>query len=104
MRKLAVGIIGYGYWGPNLVRNFSASPLTEVAAVYDANPARLEPLRQTHGHLKLVSSLDEFLALPLQAVAIATPVATHFALAERCLEEGLHVVIEKPLAATPFEA
>jgi predicted dehydrogenase len=104
MSKLAVGIIGYGYWGPNLVRNFSASPQTEVVAVYDANPARLEPLRRTHGHLKLVSSLDEFLALPLQAVAIATPVATHFALAERCLEERLHVVVEKPLAATTAEA
>ena len=104
MSKLKVGIIGYGYWGPNLVRNFSASPLTEVVAIFDANPARLEALKRTHSHLKLVSSFDEFLDLPLEAVAIATPVATHFALAERCLEAGLHVVVEKPLAATTLEA
>jgi len=104
MSKLKVGIIGYGYWGPNLVRNFAACPLTEVAAVFDANPARLEGLKRTHSHLKLVSSFDEFLELPLQAVGIATPVATHFALAERCLEAGLHVVVEKPLAATTLEA
>src|SRR5262245_43220988 len=104
MSKLKVGIIGYGYWGPNLVRNFSASPLTEVVAIFDANPARLEALKRTHSHLKLVSSFDEFLDLPLEAVAIATPVATHFALAERCLEAGLHVVVEKPLAASPLAA
>src|SRR5262249_23049335 len=99
-RRLQVGIVGYGYWGPNLVRNFSACPLTEVAAVCDASPARLEALRQTHGHLRLVSALDELLQQPLDAVAIATPVATHHALAARCLEAGLHVLIEKPLAAS----
>jgi predicted dehydrogenase len=104
MSKLAVGIIGYGYWGPNLVRNFSACPLTEVAAVCDASPARLEAFRRSHGHLKAVSSVDELLDLPLQAVAIATPVLTHFPLARRCLEAGLHVMVEKPLAATSAEA
>ncbi len=104
MSKLAVGIIGYGYWGPNLVRNFSACPLTEVAAVYDANPARLEALRRTHGHVKLTSSFDEFLGLPLHAAAVATPVSTHYPLAARCLEAGLHVLVEKPLAGTVLEA
>jgi predicted dehydrogenase len=104
MSKLAVGLIGYGYWGPNLLRNFSACPLTEVAAVFDANPARLEALARTHPHLKLVSSFDEFLELPLQAAAVATPVSTHFPVARRCLEAGLHVLVEKPLAATVVEA
>jgi predicted dehydrogenase len=104
MNKLAVGIIGYGYWGPNLLRNFSACPLTEVAAVMDASPARLEAVRRTHPHLKLVGSLDELLALPLQAVAIATPVSTHFPIAQRCLESGLNVLVEKPLAASVAEA
>lgn len=104
MTRLSVGIIGYGYWGPNLVRNFSACPLTEVAAIYDANPARLEALQKSHSHLKLVSSFEQFLETPLQAVAIATPVSTHFALAQRCLEAGLHVFVEKPLAATVPEA
>ncbi|HEY1321320.1 MAG TPA: Gfo/Idh/MocA family oxidoreductase [Streptosporangiaceae bacterium] len=105
MSKIAVGIIGCGYWGPNLIRNFSGCPHTEVAAVYDASPERLEKLRRTHGHLRLVSSFEEFLATPgLQAVAIATPVSTHFPLARQCLEAGLHVLVEKPLAATVREA
>src|SRR4051794_25031190 len=103
MTRLPVGIIGYGYWGPNLVRNFAACPHTEVAAVYDASPARLEALRRTHPHLKLISSLDEFLESGIQAVAIATPVFTHFPLAKRCLEAGLHVLVEKPLASTTAE-
>jgi predicted dehydrogenase len=103
MAKLAVGIIGYGYWGPNLVRNFSTCPLTEVAAVCDASPSRLEAFRRGYGHLKGVSSVDELLEMRLQAVAIATPVSTHFPLAKRCLEAGLHVFVEKPLAATVAE-
>jgi predicted dehydrogenase len=78
--------------------------MTEVAAIYDASPQRLEAVAQTYGHMKLASSLEEFLATPLQAVAIATPVATHYSLAARCLEAGLHVLVEKPLAATVHEA
>jgi predicted dehydrogenase len=104
MSRIPVGIIGCGYWGPNLIRNFSACPQTEVVAVYDANPARLEAVARSFGHLNLVSSIDQFLEQKLQAVAIATPVSTHFALAERCLEAGLHVLVEKPLAANAQEA
>ena len=104
MEKLKIGIVGCGYWGPNLVRNFSSCPLTEVAAVCDANPARLEAFGRTHGHLKLVGSLDELLEMPLDAVAIATPVSTHYPIGKRCLEAGLHVLIEKPLAASVEEA
>src|SRR5262245_7345681 len=104
MNPLSVGLVGYGYWGPNLLRNFTACPLTQAAAVCDSDPARLEGLARTHGHLKLVRSLDELLEPPLDAVAIATPVSTHYALASRCLEAGRHVLIEKPLAATAGEA
>jgi len=74
-----------------------------VAAVYDASLERLEKVRRTHGHLKLVNSVEQFLESGLQAVAIATPVCTHFSLAKQCLEAGLHVMIEKPLAATVRE-
>lgn len=104
MNRIPVGVIGCGYWGPNLIRNFTSCPLTELTTVCDASPARLESIRRTQGHLKLVASVDELLEQNLQAVAIATPVSTHFALAERCLEAGLHVLIEKPLAATAREA
>jgi predicted dehydrogenase len=104
MNKIPVGIIGCGYWGPNLIRNISSCPHTEVAAVFDSSPERLEKIRRTHGHLKLVSSLEQLLETPLQAVAIATPVSTHFSLARQCLEAGLHVLVEKPLASTVQEA
>ena len=104
MKKISVGVIGCGYWGPNLIRNFASCPMTEVTAVCDASPARLEAVGKTYGHLKLVTSLDQLLELPLDAVAIATPVSTHYALATRCLEAGLHVLVEKPLAASVNEA
>ncbi len=102
--RLSVGVIGAGYWGPNLIRNFSACPTTQVAAVCDANPARLEAICRQFGHVKRVASVDELLELNIDAVAIATPVSTHYPLAKKCLEHGLHVMVEKPLAATSAEA
>jgi len=104
MNKLQVAVIGCGYWGPNLIRNFSSCPLTEVTAVCDANPAALEAVQKTYNHVKTVTSIDQLLDLPVQAVAIATPVSTHYPLAARCLEAGLHVLIEKPLTATVQQA
>jgi predicted dehydrogenase len=104
MSKLKIGIVGAGYWGPNLIRNFSGCSLTEVAAVCDTSPARREAIGRTYGQLPLVDSLDRLLELPLDAVAIATPVSTHYPLASRCLEAGLHVLVEKPLTATVWEA
>ncbi len=104
MDRIPVGIIGCGYWGPNLIRNFSSCPLTEVIAVHDASPARLEAARRINSSVKGTTSLDEFLALPIKAVAIATPVSSHFPLAVRCLEAGMHVLVEKPLTATVEQA
>jgi predicted dehydrogenase len=104
MDKLSVGIIGAGYWGPNLIRNFSSCAATEVAGVCDANPQRLDGIRKNWGHLKLVESVDQLIDLKVQAVAIATPVSTHFPIAKRCLEAGLHVLVEKPLTGTVQEA
>ena len=104
MDRLKVGIVGCGYWGPNLIRNFSSCPLTEVVAVCDSSPARLEAISRSFSHIKQVPSLDELLALGIDAVAIATPVSTHHPLAERCLKAGLHVLVEKPLASTVAEA
>src|SRR5207245_7812409 len=68
------------------------------------NPARLEAVGKAYGNAKLVGSLDQLLELDLDAVAVATPVSTHYALATRCLEAGLHVLVEKPLAASVNEA
>ena len=104
MEPLKIGVIGAGYWGPNLLRNFAACPETRVAAICDAQPARLEAVGRTYRDAKQVASVDQLLELGLDAVAIATPVATHFPIASRCLEAGLHVLVEKPLAATTAEA
>ena len=104
MDAIQIGIIGAGYWGPNLIRNFSTCPLTHVAAVCDADQTRLEAIGRQFSHVKLVNSLEQLLELPIQAAAIATPVFTHFALASRCLEAGLHVLVEKPLTGTVQEA
>src|SRR5437870_4630285 len=104
MQKIQVGIVGCGYWGPNLIRNFSACPATDVAAVCDASPSRLEAVQKSNRHLHGVASVDALLELPIDAVAIATPVSTHFSLAARCLQAGKHVLVEKPLASTATEA
>jgi len=104
MGKLSVGIIGAGYWGPNLIRNFSNCPLTEVGGICDANPVRLEAVGRNWGHLKRVASVDQLLDLGVKAVAIATPVSTHYSIVKRCLEAGVDVMVEKPLAATVSEA
>jgi predicted dehydrogenase len=104
MDSISVGIIGCGYWGPNLIRNFMSCHLTEVVAVCDPNLARLESIGTSYPSLKRVGSIDELLGLRLDAVAIATPVSTHYPLAKRCLDEGLHVLVEKPLASSESEA
>ncbi len=104
MDKIAVGVIGCGYWGPNLIRNFTSCPQTDLVAVCDADPARLEAIGRNYAAPKRVTSVDELLELPIQAVAIATPVSTHFPLAKRCLEAGKHVLVEKPLAGNVAEA
>ena len=104
MEKLRIGIIGAGYWGPNLIRNFSTCPMTEVVAVCDADAGRLEAVGRGYRDVKLVSTIEEFLAVPLDAVAIATPVSTHYLLASRCLDAGLHVLVEKPLASNVHAA
>lgn len=104
MDRIKVGIVGCGYWGPNLIRNFAVCPQTEVVAACDSSPARLEAIGRTFPHVTRVGTLDELLALGLDAVAIATPVLTHYPLAEQCLNAGLHVLVEKPLASSVPEA
>jgi predicted dehydrogenase len=96
--KISVGVIGCGYWGPNLIRNFATCPHTDLVAICDADPQRLQKVGGAYDHVALVRSVDELLQLDLDAVAIATPVSTHYPLAARCLEAGLHVLVEKPLA------
>jgi len=104
MERIKVGVIGCGYWGPNLIRNFSNCPKTELIAVCDSDPDRLESVGRSHGNPALVGSVDALLELPLDAVAVATPVWTHFPIVSQCLNAGKHVMVEKPLAGSAREA
>ena len=101
---IKIGLIGFGYWGPNLARNFSHDPGFELAAVCDFSADRLERARRLHPAARLCSSLDDFFQADLDAVAIATPVATHFDLARRAIESGRHVWLEKPMTETVAQA
>lgn len=96
---IKVGVIGYGYWGPNLVRNFHEHPETEVAMVCDLDEGLLEKVRVRYPTIETTKNLDELLAHPdVDAVAVATPISTHYDLAMKVIEAGKHVLVEKPLA------
>jgi predicted dehydrogenase len=100
-----VGVIGYGYWGPNIVRNFQSLEKCEVVAVCDKNPAALDRAASAYPGLYLTNQSSEVLASPgVDAVAVITPVWTHFDLAKTALRNGKHVFVEKPFTSTSEEA
>jgi len=95
---IRVGVAGYGYWGPNLVRNFIASRQFEVVAVADPCVAPREALARSYPGVLAIADAAELMAREdIDAVAIATPVATHYDLASKALRKGKHVLVEKPL-------
>ncbi len=101
---LRIGVIGYGYWGPNLVRNFHALETAKVVKICDKSPEALGRARKAYPNIEAVSDADEILrSLDIDAVAIATPVSTHFELAKAALENGKHVFVEKPMTSTATE-
>jgi len=100
-----IGIIGYGYWGPNLVRNFSRVEDCTVKTCADLDPKRREAMREKYPYVKATAYYKEILGDPeILGVVIATPVETHFSLAKEALERGKHVLIEKPITRTSEEA
>ncbi|MDC0175542.1 Gfo/Idh/MocA family oxidoreductase [Planctomycetaceae bacterium] len=102
---IRVAVVGYGYWGPNLVRNFSGLDGCEVTVVCDPDPESLERASRLYPAIRLTASVDELLAgEDIDAVAIATPVSSHFELARRVIESGRHVLIEKPMTSTAEES
>lgn len=97
---IKVGVIGYGYWGPNLVRNFMETQGSTVVAVCDLRPERLAPLESRYPSIRTLGNCNElFDDTSIDAIAIATPVSSHFELAMKALAAGKHVLVEKPLAA-----
>jgi predicted dehydrogenase len=100
-KSIGIGIVGYGYWGPNLVRNFASSESASVIGVSDLDPAKLSTCMRRHPEISTTSDFRELLRNPkVDAIAIATPVHTHFELAQAALNAGKHVLVEKPLAQT----
>jgi predicted dehydrogenase len=102
---IRVGVIGYGYWGPNLVRNFADRPDARVTVVADRRPDRLEEAQRRYPTIRVTAEASDLSADPaVDAVVIATPVALHFDLATAALRAGKHVLVEKPIASTSDEA
>jgi predicted dehydrogenase len=98
---IRIGVIGYGYWGPNLVRNFYETAGAQVACVSDLRAERLKQVQTRYPTVRVTENQRELIDDPgIDAVAIATPVSTHFDLAMRALKAGKHVFVEKPLAST----
>jgi predicted dehydrogenase len=103
--QMKVGLIGYGYWGPNLLRNLHETDGVEVKRCVDLRPDRCASASKRYPGLQVSEDAENILRDPeISAVAIATPVSTHFELAKLALEADKHVLIEKPITRTTAEA
>lgn len=101
--QVNVGVIGYGYWGPNLVRNIHELPTARLTMVVDRDLSRLAYVRQAYPGVRVSDDYRRLLESDVEAVVVATPVSTHFAIARDCLANGKHVLVEKPLARSRAE-
>jgi predicted dehydrogenase len=102
---LRIGVIGYGYWGPNIVRNFSMAHESQVTMVCDMNSQALKKVKKVYPHIRVTPDCATMIKDPeVDAVAIATPVFTHYELAKMTIQEGKSVFVEKPFTYTVAEA
>ena len=102
---IKVGVIGYGYWGPNIVRNLHALDSTRVETVCDKSEAALSRVRKSYPAMKTCTDSSEILTSPtIDAVAVVTPVWTHYELAKAALQNGKHVFVEKPFTSNSKQA
>jgi len=104
VNPVKVGVIGAGYWGPNLIRNFVEIPQAELQVVAELREDRREHIQSRYPQLRTVSDFNELLHADIEAVAIATSASSHYPLAKACLEAGKHVLIEKPMAQSCDQA
>jgi predicted dehydrogenase len=105
MSAISIGVIGCGYWGPNLLRNFAESDAAELRWICDADDGRVAVMARRYPAAQTTTDYQKLLADPqLDAVAVVTPVASHFQIAKEALLAGKHVLVEKPLTATVREA
>jgi predicted dehydrogenase len=102
---LRLGVIGYGYWGPNVVRNFSIQPDCQVVAICDKSPKAMAQVLSRHPSALVTADPAELMESPdIDAIAIVTPVSTHYDLAKKALVNGKHVFVEKPFTTTSVQA
>lgn len=104
MDTLKVGIIGYGYWGPNLARNFFELPTAELNAVADVKDDRLQRAHSLYPNTVMTHDYTDLFTMNLNAVVVSTPPALHYSIAKDCLEHGLNVLVEKPLTLNSRDA
>lgn len=104
-KVLTIAVVGYGYWGPNIVRNFSAVELITSIFVCDINRDALRCAKKNYPAINLTTDFHEILSSPeIDAVAIVTPVFTHYELAKKALENGKHIFVEKPFTSSVAQA
>ncbi len=104
-KALSIGVIGYGYWGPNIVRNFHLQELSQVSLVCDRRPEALAKVAKAYPEIEVTTDPLQVLRSPdVDIVAVVTPVWTHFDLAKAALENGKHVFVEKPFTSTSEQA
>ncbi|HEY1462586.1 MAG TPA: Gfo/Idh/MocA family oxidoreductase [Terriglobales bacterium] len=99
------GVVGYGYWGPNIVRNLDQQEGSQVVAICDKSPASRKKIQKNHPHARLTADSAELMsATDIDAIAVVTPVWTHYELAKAALENGKHVFVEKPFTSCVSQA
>ncbi|MHA2120687.1 MAG: Gfo/Idh/MocA family protein [Promethearchaeota archaeon] len=102
---IRIGVIGYGYWGPNIVRNFNGVEGAKVVSLCDINSDVLILANKKYPHLELTRDYDEIITRnDIDVVAIVTPVSTHFELSKRALQNGKHIFVEKPFTSSVEQA
>ncbi len=104
MRNLRFGVIGWGYWGPKVARNLESLPNATVSMVADMDTRRLASAGASQPGVETTTDIQQLMRSNVDAIAIATPVRTHFKLAREALLHGKHVLVEKPLTASVEEA
>lgn len=102
---IRIGVIGYGYWGPNIVRNFHSTDGARVVSISDKNSGILVKLHKEYPELNITDDAEKILkSKEIDAVAIVTPVSTHYQLARKALQNGKHVFVEKPFTSNYVQA
>jgi predicted dehydrogenase len=104
MQKIRIGVVGCGYWGPNLIRNFVEITSSEVVIVSDLRDERLSYIKAIYPQTITTNNYQELLHQDLDAIIIATPPVTHYSLAKEFLEQGYHVFVEKPITLNSLHA